>query len=508
MNHSVRFLNTTRKNESRGLAIAIACSILLVLPSCGIPDLRKADPGQPLPEDSKEASLENSAQLRVEEFFHDPMLTSMIDQALIGNQELRILAEDVQIASNVVLARRGAYLPFVSLGAGAGADKPSRYTREGAVDNQLDILPFQPFPNPLPNFLMAANISWQIDIWRQLRNARDAASLRYLATSEGRAYVVSRLVAEIAENYYGLMALDKRLENLDLAVQLQEHSLRVARAQKAQARSTELAVQRFQAEVRKNQSQKLIVYQDIIQAENRINFLLGRYPQPVGRISTDFFDLTIHSLNVGVPSQLLQYRPDIRQAERELEAAGLDVKVARARFFPVVAITGGVGYSAFNPRYLVVTPEALVANVVGDLLVPLINKKAIKADYLTANDRQLQAVYNYQRVILNAFTEVVNRVSMVENYKKSIEIKKLQLQSLDTSVQVANKLFQNARADYMDVLFAQRDLIEARMVLIDTKRDQLSAVVNAYQALGGGAYLSPLFLPESLPYEHSLHAKH
>ena len=129
----------------------------------------------------------------------------------------------------------------------------------------------------------------------------------------------------------------------------------------------------------------------------------------------------------------------------------------------------------------------MIANVAGNLLVPLINKKAIKAEYRSANARQLQSVYNYQRVILNAFAEVINRLSKVENYRKSIEIKKQQLESLEASVEAASRLFQSARADYVDVLFAQRDLNDARTVLVETKQQQLSAIVNTYQALGGGA---------------------
>jgi outer membrane protein TolC len=116
----------------------------------------------------------------------------------------------------------------------------------------------------------------------------------------------------------------------------------------------------------------------------------------------------------------------------------------------------------------------------------LINKAAIKADYLSANASQLQALYDYQRIVLNAFTEVINRMSMVQNYTKSLEIKRQQLQALEASVDVASKLFQNARVQYIDVLFAQRDLLDARMVFIETKREQLSAIVNTYQALGGG----------------------
>ena len=233
----------------------------------------------------------------------------------------------------------------------------------------------------------------------------------------------------------------------------------------------------------------MILQQDIIEAENRINFLVGRYPERVERMTADFsqfLDLNLHQLSLGVPCDLLMNRPDIRQAERDLAAAGLDVKVARARFYPMLVISSGVGYNAFNPRYLFLTPESLIYNVAGDLVGPLINRNAIKADYMSANAKQLQKVYNYQRVVLNAFTEVINRMSKVENYSKSIAVKKQQLEALERSVDVASQLFQNARVEYIDVLFAQRDLRDARSVLIDTKREQLSAIINTYQALGGG----------------------
>src|SRR5262249_55877431 len=194
----------------------------------------------------------------------------------------------------------------------------------------------------------------------------------------------------------------------------------------------------------------------------------------------------LNTLNVGVPSNLMQNRPDIRQAERDLAAAGLDVRVARANFYPRLVITSGVGYEAFNTRYLFFTPESLIYGVAGGLVAPLVNKSAIKADYMDANAKQLQSVYEYQRTTINAFTEVTNRVSKVQNYSQSIEIKKQQLASLESAVDVAAKLFQNARVEYIDVLFAQRDRNEARIVLIETKQEQLAAIVNAYQALGGG----------------------
>jgi outer membrane protein, multidrug efflux system len=489
MSLSMRFSST--KHAKHVLARAITCSImLLVLPSCGIPPLRHAEPGPELPASFNGAtSSENSSQLGVAQFFNDPILVHLIDQAVAGNRELKILDEDVQIARNEILARQGTYLPFVTFGASAGLERHSDFTPLGAAEKQLEYLPGKHFPDPLGNFLGAFNFFWQLDIWRELRNARDAAAQRYVAASERRNYFVTRLVAEIAENYYGLMALDKRLETLDQTIELQEKSLQFAKARMEAGRGTKLAVQRFQAEVRKNQSEKLIVKQEIVEVENRINFLVNRFPQPVERMSAGFFDLNIHPLSVGVPAQLLQNRPDIRQAERELEAAGLDVKVARAHFFPRLDVTAGVGYQAFSPRYLF-NPDALIYNVAGNLVAPVINKKAIKAEYLSANAKQLESVYNYQRVILNAFTEVINRLSMVENYSRSIEIKKQQLASLEASVDSASQLFQNARVEYVEVLLAQRDLLEARTVLIGTKRQQLSAIVNACQALGGGVFLS------------------
>lgn len=493
MNHYAGSAKGTRTNVV--LRAAIASAILLTIPACNVPGLRGANYGKPVPDSFNvntepemdgETSNESSAQIELHEFFSDPMLTSLIDQAFVDNQELKILAEDIQIARNEVYKRRGAYLPFVFFGGGAGLDKPGAYSRAGAVEDNL-LANGRSFPQPLPGFLVAANVSWEIDIWKKLRNAQNSAYLQYLGTAEGRNYVVTRLVAEIGQNYYALIALDKRLETLDLTISLQEQSLQVARFNKEAGRDTELPVQRFQAEVRKNQSEKLIIAQEIIEVENRINFLTGRYPQAVDRQSEEFFDLNIHPLSAGVPSQLLRNRPDIRQAERELQAAGLDVRVARARFYPSLIINAGVGYNAFDARYLFTTPESLVYNLAGDVVAPLINRNAIKADYASANAVQLKAVYNYQRTVLNAFTEVINRLSKVDNYGKSLEIKRQQLEALEASVDAATKLFQAlGRVGYVDVLLAQRDMQDAKMVIIETKKQQLTAVVDSYQALGGG----------------------
>lgn len=474
------------------IARAMACGLLLILSSsCRfIPALPKARPPRPLPKSfNGKTSPNTSAQLTVEEFYQDPVLIGMVAQSLAGNQKLRMLEQEVRAASAVILGRRGVYLPIATLGGAAGLDRHSLYTPLGAAEDQLTFPGGGHFPDPEGNFLLSADFLWRIDIWRQYRNARDAAVQRYFAAIEERNFFVTEMVADIANNYFKLMMLDQRITILNQIIALREKSFAFSQANLKAGRGTALAVRRFQAAIRKNQSEKLIVRQEIIETSNRINFLLGRYPQPVARVSENFLDRTIHALRVGVPAQLLRYRTDIRQAERELAAAGLDVLVARAQFFPKLNITGSVGWEAFDPRFLF-QPEALAGNLAGQLVAPFINRAAIKADYFGANADQLEAVYNYQRTILNAFAEVVNNLAAAENYRQSVVLKKQQLAALDTAVAVANRLFQSDRAGYLDVLFAQSALLEARTVLVETKLKQLSAIVDAYQALGGGVVLS------------------
>ncbi len=486
--------STNSKLKNFVVATTIVFSLVLVIPGCRIPQLQGPEPAHETPDrynapSSVESTTqldENSACVSVDEFFDNPVIVSLIDEALINNQELKILNQEIQIAQNEILKRRGAYLPFLNFVSGASLTKSSDYSPLGAGEQQLYNPSGTTFPQPLPNFLIAGEVSWQIDIWRQLRNARDAATLRYLGTTEGRNYLVTRLVAEIAEKYYLLLALDKRLETLDMTIELQEKSLSMSKSKKEFGRDSEFPVQRFQADVRRFQGDRLLIKQQIIETENRINFLAGRYPQPIPRPTQEFLDLNLHTLRVGFPSQLLLNRTDIRQAERELEAAGLDVKVARARFYPQLFITAGVGYDAFNTKYLLLTPESLIYNIAGDLTAPVINRFAIRADYMSANAKQIQSLVNYQRTILNAFTEVINLTNKAENYGKSVELKKQQVAALDSAIDSALKLYNATKFDYLEVLLVQRDLNQARLDLIDIKQGQLSAIVNAYQALGGG----------------------
>jgi len=428
----------------------------------------------------------NSATVNWKEFFTDTNLTVLIDTALKNNQELNIILQDIQIANNEVRARKGQYLPFIDITGDAGVEKVARYTREGSVEANSEIAPGQQFPDPLPNYMAAAALSWEVDIWKKLRNAKKSAVLSYLSTREGKNFMVTNLISEIANAYYELMALDNQLQILKNNIQIQQNALAVVRLQKSLAKVTELAVRRFEAEVLKNQSRQYHIQQDIVETENRINFLVGRFPQPIARNSQTFIELKPDTIQAGIPLQLLQNRTDIRQAELALAAANLDVKVAKAYFYPSVNISGVIGFEAYKLNYLATKPESILYALGAGLTGPLVNRNAIKANYYSANSRQIQAVYNYERTILRAYLEVANQLSNINNMEKSLDLRSKQVQALTESIDISFSLFKSARADYMEVLLTQRDALESKFELVETKKHRMNAMVNVYRALGGG----------------------
>ena len=189
--------------------------------------------------------------------------------------------------------------------------------------------------------MLGAVATWKVDVWRKLRNAKKSAYMRYLSSVDGKNFMVTNLIAEIANSYYELLALDNELDIVIQNIEIQSKALRIVKLQKEATRVTELAVKRFEAQLLSTSSLRYGIEQEIVVAENRINFLLGRYPQPILRNSGEFERVTLDTIQSGIPAQLLQNRPDIRQAELKLAAAKLDVKVAKARFYPVTWYFGG-----------------------------------------------------------------------------------------------------------------------------------------------------------------------
>jgi NodT family efflux transporter outer membrane factor (OMF) lipoprotein len=428
----------------------------------------------------------NIASLPWRYYFTDPNLVALIDTALKNNQELMITLQEIDIARNDIRFRQGPLLPTVGARLGAGVEKVGRYTSQGAGDATTEIKPGKEMPDPLMDYTAALYANWEVDIWKKLHNAKKAAITRYLSTVEGRNFVITNLVAELANSYYELLALDNQLEIVKQNIEIQKNALGIVQLQKQAARATELAVQKFQAEVLNTQSLEFDILQRIKETENRIHLLMGHYPGDITRDKNNFLNVLPSAVQTGIPSQLLANRPDIKKAELELAAAKLDVKVARAEFYPSFGISAAIGLQAFNPTYLVKFPESLLYTLAGDLAAPLINRNAIKAEFNNANARQLQAIYNYERTILNAYLEVSTQLSNIGNMEKRYALKSKQVEVLTNSIDISNDLFRSARADYLEVLMTQRDALEAKLELIETKKTQMSAVVNIYRDLGGG----------------------
>ncbi|WP_420603239.1 TolC family protein [Flagellimonas sp.] len=463
--------------------------LLLVMLACScVSTLKVREANTTVPEQYQGQSIDtvNSALVNWKDFFSDVHLTALIDTALVNNQELNIFLQQMAVAKNEIKARKGEYLPFLNYGASTEVEKVGEFTRKGAVEKNLSVRESEAFPEPLSNYTLGLTASWELDVWKKLRNSKKAAVMDYLATVEGKNFMVTNLVAEIADAYYELVALDNQLAIIEQNLEIQQNALHIVRLQKQAARATELAVKRFEAEVLKNRSGKYEIKQQIIETENRINFLLGRQPSQIDRTSGNFMESVVDALSAGIPAQLLRNRPDIRRAEFELGAAKLNVKVARANFYPSFGLKAGVGLEAFKPKFLTSTPESLLYSLAGDVVGPLINRNAIKAEYNSANARQLQAVFEYEKTILNAYLEVVNGLSNIENLKKNYEYKNQQVNALTKSIEISNKLFQSARADYMEVLLTQRDALESKIELVETRKEQLKARVAIFRALGGG----------------------
>jgi multidrug efflux system outer membrane protein len=460
--------------------------VVITISSCKAPDLGRQDVNESVPASySNSQDSTNTGMLGWKQFYSDANLVALIDSALANNQELNIALQEIAVSQNEVMAKKGEILPNVNANVGGGVDKVGRYTARGASEATTEIEPGKEMPDPMTDFTIGFKASWEVDIWRQLRNGRDAAAKRFLATYEGKNYMVTNLVAEIAESYYNLLAYDNQLAILNQNIEIQNNALEIVKAQKEAARVTELAVKRFEAEVYKTKSLQFSIQQEIVEAENKINFLVGRFPQRVQRSAVEIIDLVPANIQEGVPVQLLDNRPDIRRAENMLEASKLDIKIAKADFYPKLEIGAQLGVNAFNPAYII-RPQSIIYNVIGDLMAPLINRKVIKAKYYSANSMQIQAMYEYEQTLLKAYIEVANQISKIDNLSKSYELKAKQVEALSESIRISGDLFLSARADYMEVLLTQRDVLEAKFELVDTKKEQMIATINAYRALGGG----------------------
>lgn len=439
----------------------------------------------PLSYNQKDDSL-NASDLTWKQFFNDSDLISLLDMAVRNNQDVFISLQKIKIAEAKANISKNMLLPDLSAVASASQRKFGLYTMDGAGNVSTEITSGQFVPVHLPDYYLGLQSSWEIDLWGKLRNRKRAAIAKYLSSIEGKNLVITNLIAKTAMAYYELLALDNELDIIRETIKLQDNALQIVKVQKQSAQTNELAVKQFEAQLLNSRSMEVEIMQQITEFENMINFLCGRFPQPIIRNKLTFMNSLPQQIQTGIPSDLLENRPDIRKAELALVETNANVKAAKASFYPSFTISGGIGLQAFKTGFLFTTPQSAAYNLIGTLVAPLINRAAIKAEFKSANALQVSAMYEYQKTIINAYVEVYNEIVRINNLQKIYNFKTMQADVLTKSIETASALFKTGRANYLEVLMTQKNALVSQLELVTTRKRQYQSVITIYKSLGGG----------------------
>jgi NodT family efflux transporter outer membrane factor (OMF) lipoprotein len=412
-------------------------------------------------------------------------LSPLVGEALEKNQELAMAVERIELARAGVTRTTGALLPKLELGVGTGLRKYGLFTMDGAGNATTEITPGRLVPVHLGDFAMSLQASWEADVWGKLRNEKNASAAQLAASVESAHAVATGLVAEVATTWFELLALDRVREVLARTEAHQQQALEVVQVQRSVGRATELSVKQFEMQVLETRALAFEAAQQTLEAENRLNLLLGRLPQPITRPKLE--GLTpAGRVRAGLPADLLRNRPDVRELERRMAATQFDVKSAQAAFFPHINLSAGLGLQAFDPAYLFRLPESLIYSLLGGLVAPLLNHSALEAQLEGARAQQREAMYAYHRVVLGAYVEVVNGLASQESTARLLALKQEQQQAVAQMVETADALYQAGKASSLEVLLAQQNALRAELELVESWRRQRVASVTLYKALGGG----------------------
>lgn len=436
--------------------------------------------------DHKTIDSSNTAKIKWRDFFDDENLKQLLDTAVINNHDVKIAYQRVQAAKGSVLLNKGAMLPYVRAFGSGGVNMFSDYTMDGAGNIGTRIYDGRLIPKDIPDYLLTFQTSWEVDVWGRLKNKKRAAVARMLSNQEGRNLLITNVIADIATSYYQLLAYDNQLDIIEETITLQTNALEIVKVQKEAAMANQLAVEQFEAQLLALKSMKNETLQQIIEWENRINVLAGRFPIALKREKKGLTQGIPRQIRSGVPYTLLQMRPDIRQAESQLLATQADILAAKAAFYPSLNISGSFGVEAFLPQLLFTTPGALLYRSMGALAAPLINRSIINAELQQANAAQKEALLNYQKTVVNGYTEVQSLMYRIKYLERNLELKKEQTKVLKNAVETSDILFKAGRSTYIEVLIAQQNALKAKLELIDTRKELYQTTANLYKALGGG----------------------
>ena len=452
------------------ITLSVSC---LLLSSCGIyttyerPSDINTDGlyGQDLNEEAVAVDTASIASLSWRELFTDSHLQTLIEHALQSNTDLLSAQQRIKEAEATLSSAKLAYLPSFML------------TPQGGVSS---------FDKSKGSWTYTgiASVSWEIDIFSKLTNAKRRSKALYLQSLEYEQAVSTSLIANVANLYYTLLMLDEQYRiSEETAVNWRE-SVRAMRAMMAAGMTNEASVSQSEANCRQVEASLLDLKQQIKEVENSLSILLGKVPGGIERghlAGQDFPE----ELTVGVPLQLLSRRPDVKSAELSLASAFYSTNAARSAFYPSITLSGTAGWtnSAGN---MIINPGKLLLSAVGALTQPLFNKGLNIAQLKIAKAQQEEAKLAFQQALLNAGSEVNNALTQVQTARGKTELRTGQITSLENAVRSTQLLMQHGTSTYLEVLTAQQSLLSAQLTQVADRFDEIQGIINLYQALGGG----------------------
>lgn len=429
----------------------------------------------------KETVLNDSASLGFmdwHDFFRDPLLQQYIDRGLNQNTDFLQAMQRVEEASATLKAAKLAFLPSFAISPQAGVS-----SFDGAKASQTYSVPL--------------NMSWEIDIFGRMRNAKEQAKALYAKSLDFKQAVRTQLIANLANIYYTLISLDQQLS---LSVKTEEawrETLTTARALMKAGRYNEAGVAQMEATLQSVHTGVLDLQNQIVQTENSMAVLLGETPRHYAR-SKEFLATgeSFNKISVGVPLQLLSSRPDVRQAERTIESAFYGVNQARSAFYPSLTLSGSVGWTN-SAGMMIVNPGKVLASAAASLVAPVFTRGQNEAQLKIAKAQQEEAKLAFTQTLLNAGKEVNDALTAYQTSVKKEETIASQIVSLEKALRSTTLLMEHGTNTYLEVLTARQSLLSAQLQESANKLTKTQYIINLYQALGGGQDQSVQFVHTS-----------
>lgn len=412
------------------------------------------------------------ATLSWKELFTDPMLQNYIEEGLNNNIDIRSAIQQILMAEAYVKQGKAGYFPSVNA-------KAQAVHQELPSQNQYGNL------SSINQYELSAGLSWEADIWGKIRSNDMAFRASYLQTVAAHQAVKSRLVANIASVYYQLLALDEQIRVTEETVATRSKGLETTQALKEAGNVTEVGVKQTEAQLYNAQGILIDLKNQARLLENTLSILLGSAPQEViTRGSLEEQQIGI-PLKTGIPAQLLKNRPDVMAAEFGLVNAFQLTNAARASFYPSLTLSATGGFQNIEIDKLF-SANSLFATIIGGLTQPIFNKRQIRTQYEVAQARQQQAYLDFRYAVINASKEVSDALYSYEAATEKIKVKRKEYEAYNLATDYSEELLDNGLANYLEVLTAQENALNSRLNLINARNSQLQAIVDLYEALGGG----------------------